>query len=198
MDKEEDELQHNTNVMQDLRMEQPACTDLLPISLEHENSWFSVFNRGGYFTVEYHFRQVIILPVVEKQSFLMVRAKRPVINDVTLELPAGCIESGERPVVGAARELFEETGVDAGDFSRFKLLPPLAYSPNRSPSLAYNFQVDLTQNEINDCAEHDDEIERVELVSFADVVRKMMLGEIYVTVPMAIIGRYLLQHFCME
>ena len=38
---------------------------------------------------DHEFPQVIILPVVDNDSIVMVKVKRPVINDETLELPAG-------------------------------------------------------------------------------------------------------------
>ena len=73
----------------------------------HENPWFSVRNRGGFFTVEYHETQVLVLPVIEDRAVVMVRVKRPVINDMTLELPAGGTEPGEDPERAAVRELAE-------------------------------------------------------------------------------------------
>ena len=117
----------------DSRLSNIACENLQPVTKVHQNDWFEVYNRGGYFTVEYPYAHVIILPVVEENSILMVRAKRPVINDFSLELPAGCAEKGEQPVAAAARELKEETGISICDFARFIPMPPLAVSPNRVP-----------------------------------------------------------------
>jgi 8-oxo-dGTP pyrophosphatase MutT (NUDIX family) len=176
----------------DSRLSNIACENLQPVTKVHQNDWFEVYNRGGYFTVEYPYSHVIILPVIEEKSILMVRAKRPVINDSSLELPAGCAEKGEKPVVAAARELTEETGISIADFDRFIPMPPLAVAPNRVPKLIYVFRVDLIQQEYAERLPHDHEIENVECVSFNEAVNMISKGEIYVTVPMAVIGSYLL------
>jgi ADP-ribose pyrophosphatase len=47
-------------------------------------------------------------------DFLLVRQYRPVIEDYTLELPSGLVDSGESPDATARRELVEETGHEAG------------------------------------------------------------------------------------
>ena len=100
-------------------MTEVACTGLQPVETLHENEWFSTRNRGGYYTVEYHQPHVVILPVVNQDSIVLVRVKRPVIDDDPLELPAGCVEAGETPEQGARRELAEETGMRVDDLTRF-------------------------------------------------------------------------------
>ena len=77
----------------------------------------AVLNRGGYFTVEYNQPQVLILPIVENNSVVMVRVRRPVIADNTLELPAGGVQMDESPIEAACRELSEETGIKIHDLS---------------------------------------------------------------------------------
>lgn len=176
----------------DRRLDEIACPNLQPVEELHRNEWFTVRNRGGYYTMEYPLPQVIVLPVVEAQAIVMVRAKRPVLDDFTLELPAGCSEENESPVAGAARELAEETGIAVADLSRFIPMPPLAPSPNRMPRLVYVFRVDLTRREFAARGKHDDEIESVELVPIADAVQLMTSGGIYVAVPIAVISMYLL------
>lgn len=177
----------------DPRLSAIACPGLQPVELMHENPWFAVRDRGGYFTLEYHQPQVIVLPIVDKRAVVMVRAKRPVLDDCTLELPAGCSEPerGEAAAVGCARELAEETGivVDAG---RLIPMPPLATSPNRMPVLVYCFRVDITQAEFDRRGRHDDEIHSVELIPLDDAVRMIANGAIYVALPIAMIATYLL------
>ena len=128
----------------DARLTSVACPGLKPVTTLHENAWFTVRDRGGYFTTEYHLPQVIVLPVVEDAGIVMIRVKRPVIGDTTLELPAGAIERGEIPVAGAAREFAEETGIVVPE-ARFRAMAPMSTSPNRMPKLIYVFQVDLSQ-----------------------------------------------------
>jgi 8-oxo-dGTP pyrophosphatase MutT (NUDIX family) len=175
----------------DARLGAIACPDLQPVEKVHENPWFAVRNRGGYFTLEYHLPQVIVLPIVERRAVVMVRAKRPVLDDCTLELPAGCSEKGEDPAAGCARELAEETGIVV-DAKRLVPMPPLAASPNRMPVLVYAFRVDLTQDEFDRRGPHDEEIERVELIALEEATRMIARGAIYVAIPVAMIGTYLL------
>jgi 8-oxo-dGTP pyrophosphatase MutT (NUDIX family) len=175
----------------DPRLTEIACVDLQPVKLVHENPWFAVRNRGGYFTVEYHLPQVIVLPIVERRAVVMVRAKRPVLGDCTLELPAGCAERGETPAEGCVRELLEETGI-AISAQRLIAMPPLAASPNRMPVLVYTFRVHLTLEEFDRRGKHDNEIESVELIELDEAVRMIASGAIYVAIPVAMIGTYLM------
>ncbi len=175
----------------DRRLEEVACPDLTPVTLLHENSWFSIMDRGGYFTMEHPEKQVIVLPVVEDRAVVLIRAKRPVLGDITLELPAGCFEDREAPEAGAARELAEETGIRV-EPRRMIPMPPLAGSPNRIPSLLYVFRVELTQAEFDRRGPHDDEVESVELMAFDEVVRCIAEGALYVAIPIAVIGSHLL------
>ena len=67
--------------LDDLRMIEPQCHSLQPVVTMHENNWFSVKSRGGYYVIEYNVPSVTILPIVDHHSIIMVNAKRPVIAD---------------------------------------------------------------------------------------------------------------------
>jgi ADP-ribose pyrophosphatase len=72
---------------------------------------------------------VNVVPVLRgpdgSESFLMVKQYRHGIDRVTVEFPAGLIETGEEPLAGARRELLEETGCTAG-----RILPMGTIKPN--------------------------------------------------------------------
>ena len=176
----------------DRRLTEAVCPTLSPVEDLHVNPWFTVRRRGAYYTAEYRMPQVIVLPVVDDEAFVMVRVKRPVLDDITLELPAGGTEEHEAPEAGAARELAEEAGIDVADLSRLIPMPPLATSPNRMPKLVYVFRVDLKRREFEQRRPHDNEIESVDLVPVKEAVRLMTTGGIYVAGIIAIISMYLL------
>ena len=175
----------------DSRMIAPQCDSLQPVVTVHENKWFSLMNRGGYYTLEYHRPQVVILPVVDNRSIVMVKVKRPVIADNVLELPAGAADQDEPPVETAAREFHEESGIKIDRINRFQLLPSIAISPNRYPVLPWIYQVDLSKQEFDTRDPHDDEIVSVECFTFEEVKEKIIQGEIYVSLPIAIVSRFL-------
>ena len=52
----------------------------------------------------------IVLVINHEAKVLMVRQFRPTLGVTTIEFPAGAIESGERPVDAAQREVREESG----------------------------------------------------------------------------------------
>lgn len=61
---------------------------------------------------------VAIVPVAEDGRLVMVYQYRYPIREVTLEIPAGKLDPGERPEDCAARELVEETGLVASWLER--------------------------------------------------------------------------------
>jgi 8-oxo-dGTP pyrophosphatase MutT (NUDIX family) len=88
---------------------------------------------------------VCIVPVDIHGRLVMVRQFRPSVGSVTLELPAGHIESGETPEEAARKELCEETGYEADTFELLAQLSPstarftnrmwVYFAPNARPAL---------------------------------------------------------------
>ena len=175
----------------DPRLSAPQCHSLQPVETIHRNNWFALRSRGGYFTIEYHHYQVVVLPIVDDKSVVMVSAKRPVMADSTLELPAGASFSNETTEQTAARELEEETGIKIDNHERFVLMQSIAISPNRYPILPWIYKINLTKQEFDGRGSHDDEVDNVDCLSFASVIEMIVSGEIYVSLPIAIISRYL-------
>lgn len=141
--------------------------------------------------MEYHRPQVVILPVVDNLAIVMVRVKRPIMADSPLELPAGGAKENEAPLEAATREFQEETGIKIYLLDRFQMLPSIAISPNRYPVLPWIYQVDLSKQEFDTRDPHDDEIVSVECFTFKEVKEKIVQGEIYVSLPLAIVSRFL-------
>ena len=159
------------DLLDDPRLVTAQCSNLTLVETVHENPWFSVRNRKGYFTIEYNMPQELILPIVDNNAIVMVRADRPVVADITLEIPAGSAKDNELPVEAAAREMAEETGIVISGLNRFQMLPPFIHMP-RSPNLPYIFQIHLAKQEYDLRKEHDQEIAGVECFSFDEILRK--------------------------
>lgn len=57
---------------------------------------------------------VAILPINHKQEIILIEQWRRAVGKIVLEIPAGALEAGEKPLVCAQRELQEEIGYKAG------------------------------------------------------------------------------------
>jgi 8-oxo-dGTP pyrophosphatase MutT (NUDIX family) len=171
------------------------CPELRPVLLKHQNPWFKVMLRNSYFSIEYERPQVVVLPVLEKKAIVMIRVKRPLIDDCPLELPAGDSHPGETPREAARREFAEETGISIKDTQRFISILPMSEMPGRIPVLLSVFRVDLSQFEYDSRFPPDEEITSVEVIGFQEAARKLVEGEIYLCSPVAIIGRFLLNGY---
>lgn len=163
------------------------------ISTVYENQWFKIKNRDSYYSVEYEVPQVVILPLVGS-NILMVRVKRPLINDAPWELPAGGNHISETPIETARRELEEETGIYIEKLVRFEPMQSLSETPGRSSELLLIFKVKITPTEFKMRRNiHEDEILEVKLVNVEKIKQAIISGEIYSSSPIAVISRYLFE-----
>jgi len=76
---------------------------------------FDVVREDGKDVVE-HAPAVAIVAVDGEERVVLVRQPRAGARRELLELPAGILLPGEDPLVGAQRELREETGLHGGDW----------------------------------------------------------------------------------
>ena len=61
---------------------------------------------------------VVILPMLDDDTVVLIRNERFAVGQTLWELPAGTLEEGENPALCAARELVEETGYAAAQVER--------------------------------------------------------------------------------
>ena len=79
-----------------------------------------------------HPEAAAVVPFVSDDEILMVRQYRYALGKETLEIPAGKMDPGETPEVCVRRELWEETGYEADEFTfLYTYAPAIGYSNER-------------------------------------------------------------------
>ena len=116
---------------------------------------------------------VVVLPILDDQTILLIRNRRYATGQTLLELPAGTLEKGEDPMNCAGRELQEETGYLAG---RLQIVGSFFSSPGILSEKMYAFAAyDLQQT--RQALEHGEEIE-VQETPLDDAIEWTRTGQI--------------------
>ena len=124
-----------------------------------------------------HNGSVVILAIVDSSKrdplVVMERQYRHAAKEYLFEVPAGKMEAGEEALVGAKRELLEETGYRA---KRWKKMVRYFASPGFLGEFMTVFLADgLTQGEAQ--PEYDEQLE-IELVPLSKLLRMIEAGEV--------------------
>jgi ADP-ribose pyrophosphatase len=116
---------------------------------------------------------VVILPLLDTQTLLLIRNRRYTVGEVLVELPAGTLEKGEDPMNCAGRELLEETGYLA---RRLRPLRSFYSSPGILTEKMHLFAAyDLEQK--RPALEEDEDIEVVR-ATLGEAIEMIHQGEI--------------------
>ena len=142
--------------------------------------------------VEYHKKQVIVIPILEDNSIIMPKVKRHILGEATWELPAGGIMDEESEEEGALRELREETGVSIFDISRLKEETTIVVSQNRLPMFPSIFSIDVSVDEFEQRNQHDHEVDSVRSFTFDEIREMITTGQIFTSITISILARFLL------
>lgn len=123
--------------------------------------------------VVHHNGSAVIVPIFDDGTVALVKQYRHPAVRYLLEIPAGTLAKGERPEIGAARELKEELGVVA---ARLEKLSEFFVSPGFCEEKMWVYlATELTQGEQ---ALEDDEILEVVRLPLDEALEMITSGEI--------------------
>jgi ADP-ribose diphosphatase len=123
--------------------------------------------------IVHHPGSAVIIPVFADDTVALVRQYRHPAVRYLLEAPAGTLEEGEAPEVGAARELEEELGFVA---ARLEKLTEFFVSPGFCEEKMWVYlATDLSETTQN---LDDDEVIEVVRIDFSEALEMITSGEI--------------------
>lgn len=142
------------------------------VTLHHDQARLENGSVASREVVE-HPGGVCVLPLEDNGDTYTVRQFRYPFGEVVEELPAGKLDGAENPEVGARRELSEEIGCEAGEMY---YLGKLLMSPGFCTEVLHMYLA----RDLHHGVQHPDEDEFLEVrrVSFADLVERVLTGEI--------------------
>jgi ADP-ribose pyrophosphatase len=116
---------------------------------------------------------VCVLAIDDDKSVTLVRQYRHPYHTTVLEVPAGKLEKGEDPLSAGKRELREEVGLIAADYTDIGRLYP---SPGYTEEIIYMYLA--TNLTVTDTDPDDDEFLEIVKMPLADAVALVMDGTI--------------------
>jgi len=123
--------------------------------------------------VVHHIGSVGIIPFLSKDRIVLVEQFRYAVGERLLEIPAGTLHKGERPLSAAKREIREETGYAANKFKKLNIFYP-------SPGVTDEFVVIYKATGLRPsklAADFDEEI-KVKVVKLSDALEYIKEGKI--------------------
>ncbi|MBA8816454.1 8-oxo-dGTP pyrophosphatase MutT (NUDIX family) [Microbacterium halimionae] len=149
----------------------------------YENHWIRVredevvgpHGTGIYGVVEMQHPAVFVVAVDERQRICLLTLDRYPTNERSSEVPAGGSD-GESPLIAAKRELLEETGYEAADWTwlgQMNALNGIANAPEHVfLARALTTATDATTSQ------HEEGIDLVEWIPFPEVLERIADGSI--------------------
>lgn len=130
---------------------------------------------------------VNIVAITPEKKCVLVKQYRLGCNDFTLEIPGGAVDSGEDPIVAAARELTEETGYETSK----DLIPLGVLTPN--PAIQFNrLFVFLAEDVTPTGKQAFDPMEDIEitLIEESDIEEALLAGKVHHALAVAGLSLY--------
>ena len=131
-----------------------------------------------------------IIPLTDDHQVVMIRQYRHGSREVTLEIPGGLVDPGDTPKKAAARELLEETGYQAKEWTQIGVVNP---NPALFNNRCYTF---LAQDIKKIAAPTPDQTEDIETVfiPLEDIPELILKREIDHAMVITAFTHYLLRY----
>jgi len=129
-----------------------------------------------------------VIPITPDGEIILVEQFRHGTQSRTLEIPGGMVDAGENPLVGAQRELLEETGYSS---ESWKSLGKVSSNPSMMNNFTHMYVAE-------DCeyvgAQNPDEHERIEVhrLAMQQFLEYVEDGSIHHAIVLAAVARFLL------
>lgn len=120
-----------------------------------------------------HSGGVCVVPLTDDNKVIMVRQFRYAFGEPLLEIPAGKLEKGEDPFEAGKREFKEETGGVAEEYISLGEIYPSPGYTNEIIRLYAAKNITFEEQNLDD-----DEFLQVCQISFDELIRRIMSGEI--------------------
>jgi len=160
----------------------------------HKNKYFSVILKKTFYEIAFLHNHSAIVPIFKDMSFLIVKAKRKIVNKNLWEFPSGNpLNKKENLRNCARREFFEETGIYINNLSRFKRLGRLLPMPARSRNYVENFYVTIKEKEFLLRKKFDKEIFKIKKVNYLSLLNLIKKNQFYVSTHVALAFMLLLK-----
>lgn len=159
----------------------------------HKNPFFKIILKDNYYIYKPNYKEVIILPVINKKFFLLIKAKREILKKSIYEFPAGHVEKNESIITAAKREFAEETGVKVLKKNKFIKMQSIYQIPNRNPNPVNAYYVNISSDQVTYKNFDKDEISKIKIVSLKKIFKMINDGEFKTSVPIALLFQYVIK-----
>ena len=154
------------------------------------NKYFDVILKDNYYEISPKTRDVLILPIVDKKKFLLIKVKRHLTKKNLYEFPAGGFDiSKETPLQAAKREFEEETGIKLKKKNKLFKIGKFYQMPNRIKDKVFIYGVFISSNQVN-LNFASEEIHSLFIKSYEQILHLVNTNYLCSAVPLAALYKY--------